>query len=134
MSKKRISCDEDIPNLIPFFKEPCRNNIRLQQTPQTKYVREQYCLEPAAAATVHKEQGATSDFGIVVDIPPTGILFALAYVALSRARHMDIDPETHKKNICTLHLLTKQHFHIPSHIKKAIEEEYDRLRTTLRQV
>ena len=113
-----LSCIPGKPAIIPFRAEPDL------ETPITcmgkKYIREQLPLETAFSSTIHKAQGVTAKYGVVVH---AGKAFAMGlfYVAFSRATSMD--------SILTLEEFSRAHFKTHPSKYLQIKTEMNRLRS-----
>ena len=123
---RQISCSTDVDRLIPFTPIKSFTDIKLFGT---SYGRYQYPLEPATATTCHKSQGVTALHGIVIDMPSNSTTMALAYVALSRAKTISLDPITRQSTVVLLKPLLRKHFIIHETYGTDIRSEYDRLRS-----
>ena len=61
-----ISCVKDIPNVIPFVPIEHTRNLMPDKVTNRAFHRIQYPLVPAQATTLHRAQGQTAQYGIVM--------------------------------------------------------------------
>jgi len=122
-----FTCDPNVPRLVPFV------GINSDTKLQREYYRMQLPLREAFCRTIHKAQGITADFGVVIlpsDLSMKNAPFTmgLEYVAVSRAKRLD--------RIWLLNPLSPGHIAPQRHAerRRAVADFYSALRSEKIQI